>query len=353
MTGRQWPARRLVRTVPHMRQAPLLAFVLVSFSVGCSAATRGHGTGASGDAAPASADAAPACSGPPTPAGSGVQLAAPFDADYTAYDLGPVPGVPDPLGGTAILASDSSTLLVAGASEGSDGAVYRIGVTRNSCGHIVGWNGTASVYATTPYVDANLAYVSSDLLLYTEWPEFTVSQLLAGSTAPDRSTDLRTIGMTNDGSDQGPGGLGIVPSGLPDAQQVRLVTWPEGRWYHATTSPDGTLVAVTAVTQTVTLPNNPGGFAYVPAGSPDFTSQAVIVAEWSEEDPTLDRVAVYDVDDSGDPVVASRREFFSEFPQPWGAYFEPVTGDYLFLSWGTGNDHVYLVQGFVPPPPIQ
>jgi hypothetical protein len=51
-------------------------------------------------------------------------------------------------------------------------------------------------------------------------------------------------------------------------------------------------------------------------------------------------------------MVGTRREFFSKFPRPWGAYFEPVTGDYMFLSWGTNADRVYIVQGFVPPPPI-
>jgi len=50
--------------------------------------------------------------------------------------------------------------------------------------------------------------------------------------------------------------------------------------------------------------------------------------------------------------VSTRREFMSSFPRPWGAYFEPVTGDYLFLSWGLGTDRVYVVQGFVPPPPV-
>jgi hypothetical protein len=307
------------------------------------------------DAAPPGADGSnSACSAPPTPAGPDVQLAPPFDALYKAYDLGPVPGVPDPLGGTAVLAADANTLLVAGGSESATGAIYRIGVTRDVCGHITGWNGTASVAATTPYVDANLVYASSDLLLYTEWPQFTMSQLPAASTMPQRRTDLRTIGMAADPSDQGPGGLGLVPPGLGDAHQVRLVTWPAGRWFHAATAPDASLLAVTSVTQTATLPNEPGGFAYVPAGSPGFTGQAVIVAEWRSTDPTLDRVAVYDVDDHGDPMVPTRREFFSKFPRPWGAYFEPVTGDYLFLSWGAGTgDRVYLVQGFVPPPPIQ
>ena len=37
---------------------------------------------------------------------------------------------------------------------------------------------------------------------------------------------------------------------------------------------------------------------------------------------------------------------------PERVWFEPVTGDYLFLSWGTGNDQMYIVQGFKPPPPL-
>jgi len=33
-------------------------------------------------------------------------------------------------------------------------------------------------------------------------------------------------------------------------------------------------------------------------------------------------------------------------------HFEPLTGDYLFLTWGAAMDRVYIVQGFMPPPPI-
>lgn len=301
------------------------------------------------DAAPDLVDVAipvdAACTPPATTAGPEVVLASPFDGHYKVYDLGPVPGVPQPLGGSVVASSDPNTFLVAGSSEGANGAIYQIGVTRDACGHIIGWNGTATVRATTPYVDANLVYASPDLLLYTEWPQYHLSQLRTGSTTADRRTDLRTIGMMS--NDSGPGGIGFVPGGLTAAGQLRLLTWAAGDWYHATTAPDGDLLAITGVERTTTLPNGPGGFAYVPAGSPGFTAQSLIVAEWSS-----DKVAVYDVDQQGDPQVATRREFFTSFPRPWAAYFEPVTGDYFFLSWGTSEDHVYVVQGFVPPPPI-
>ena len=121
---------------------------------------------------------------------------------------------------------------------------------------------------------------------------------------------------------------------------------------YTATVPAGNLLSVTGVTPTVTLPNNPGGFAYVPAGSPGFAAQSIIVAEWRQSGHADDRVAVYEADAQGDPIIATRREFMSAFPRPWGAYFEPVTGDYLFLSWGLGTDRVYVVQGFVPPPPV-
>jgi hypothetical protein len=295
-------------------------------------------------------DAPPPCEKPATPAGPDVQLAPPFDALYTVYDLGPVPGVPNSLGGTVIRPGSNDKLLVAGGSESSGGAIYEITVKRNTCGNIIGFVGTATQVASTPYVDANLVFTSANLLLYTEWPQYTLAQLTGTATAPDRRTDLRPLGMPDSG-DSGPGGLGIVPPGLASAGELRAVTWPGGRWYHVATAPDGSLMNVQSITEKTVLPNQPGGFAYVPAGSPGFAAQSLIVAEW-HTDTTLDRVAVYTVDASGDPVVSTRREFFQKFPHPWGAYFEPVKGDYLFLSWGTGDDHLYIVQGFVPPPPL-
>ncbi|MGE0400609.1 MAG: hypothetical protein AB7T06_28120 [Kofleriaceae bacterium] len=291
------------------------------------------------------------CPPPPNAAGPDVQLAAPFDTLYTVYDLGQVPGVPNPLGGTVISALDPNTLLVAGASEAPDGAIYQIGVNRDACGHIIGFNGTATVHATTPYVDANLVYTSPDLLVYTEWPQYNITQLRTGSATFDRTTNFSAVGMDTTG-DSGPGGLGLVPPNLAAANELRVVTWPGGRWFHVASAPDGNLLSITGTTQTQTLPNEPGGFAYVPAGSPGFTNQSLIVAEWRAGNPDADRVAVYEVDAQGDPMVSTRREFMSKFPRPWGAYFEPVTGDYLFLSWGTNADRVYIVQGFVPPPPI-
>jgi hypothetical protein len=296
-------------------------------------------------------DGGPLCDVPPNPAGPEVAIAPPYDELYTIYDLGTVPGVPNPLGGATISMTDPNTLLIAGSSEYASGAIYAIQVQRGNCGNILGFAGSATVYAYTPYVDANLVYTASGLMFYTEWPQYNLSQLLPGATSPARVTNLGAFGIDTI-SDQGPGGVGLVPPSLTAAGELRIVTWPVGTWYHVGLVPDGSLFTVTSLTEIVQVPNNPGGFAYVPAGSPGFPDQAIMLAEWNVSNSDLDRVAAYDADAQGDPIVSTRREFLSRFPRPWGAYFEPVTGDYLFLSWGTGMDRVYIVQGFVPPPPI-
>lgn len=292
------------------------------------------------------------CGTPPTPAGAAVVLAPAYEPYYDVYDLGAVPGVPDPLGGCVVKYDDPNTLLIAGASERPLGQIYSIGVTREPCGHIVGFNGVAQPVATTPYVDANLIYTSANLMFYTQWPTFMLSQLLPGSTVPDSDIDLTAYGIETIG-DSGPGGVGFVPTGA-SAGEMRIVTWPGGRWYEVDLTPSGNLFTVSSLTMKTQIPNNPGGFAYVPAGSPGFPTERVIVAEWVVGLPTNDRVATYAIDAQGDPIPSTRDEFLVQFQRPWGAYFEPVTGDYLFLQWDPGDvtpDHVYIVQGFVPPPP--
>jgi hypothetical protein len=285
----------------------------------------------------------------PPPAGTDVQLAPPFDTTYRAFALGVVPGVPNPLGGAVVASADRDTLLIAGSSETSDGGIYSIRVRRSCGGHIVAFEGTATRVADAPYVDANLVYGAQDLLLFTGWPEYSLGQLPAGAPAPSQTTDLRTLGIVTM-DDSGPGGLGFVPPGLASAGELRLVTWPAGHWYHVGATFGGSAYTIDSLATNVTVPNNPGGFAYVPAGSQNFPNQSIIVAEWSQTDSTKDRVVVYEVDGAGDPQLPTRREFFAKFPRPWGAYFEPVTGDYIFLTWGAGDDRVYIVQGFVPPP---
>ncbi len=290
-----------------------------------------------------SATPPPQTCAPPAPAaGADVVMAAPFTASYKAYVLGAVPGVPDPLGGCVIAATDPNTLYVAGNSENANGAIYSIKVSRDACGHITGFVGTATSLGSMPYVDANLVYGPSNVLFYTEWPTYGLAQLLPGATSASLDVTLQMDAGSA-------GGLGFVPPSLTAAGELRASSWPNGGaggWFHVPySSSDGGLFAIGTPTQTATVTEG-GGFAYVPSGSPQFSNPAMLMAEWNGG-----KVAAYDVDPQGDPIASSRRDFFSTFPKPWGAYFEAVTGDYLFLSWGVSPDQVYVVQGFSKPPP--
>ena len=309
------------------------------------------------------------CPPPPSSQGDaalGAVLAPPFQKDYAIIDLGPPPGVPDPLGGTTVLWNDDNTLLIGGASEDTAGAIYKIGIDRDACSHIIGWNGSATLVATAPNVDANLVYLGSapdggagPLLVYSEWPNAMMGQLLPTGTSPARETNLANLGLIAQGS---LGGLGVVPTGTAIGE-LRGVTYPVygsiSEWHHIQISADGQLVKVNSVSPVVKLCDGcgAGGFAYVPAGSPDFAQESVLVAEWQSD--VVTRVSGYQVDANGDPIVSTRFDFVTNFLSPYGAYFDRVSGDYLFLQWQfTFNqipDHVVAVRGFnkppAPPPP--
>jgi hypothetical protein len=292
------------------------------------------GTGSGGE--PAS------CPGDPSDVAPDVAMGAAYEAHYSWHDMGPVPGVPGRLGGCVLEAGNDDALLIAGDSEASTGAIYRIGIVRDACKHIVGFSGTATPVFTTPMVDANLLYGTDGLMIYPQWPVNQISQHPAGSTVAATTTDMATLGVESSVS-----GLGFVPSYLPAAGAPRTLTWSSGNWYHLDFSYNGSTYDISNAQLAVTLEGGPGGFAYVPPGSPGFPNPSIIVAEWSAH-----KVATYDADAQGDPIVSTRQELFTAFPSPWGAYFDPVSGDYLFLTWGSVPDRVFVVRGFSKPPPV-
>lgn len=282
---------------------------------------------------------------PPMPAGAEAIIAPQYANIYTVYDLGTIPGAPPGhLGGCVIDQNDPNKLLFAGDSEAPSGAIYSIGLKRGPCGHIIGFEGTAALVATTPYVDANLVYGPNNILFYTEWPVNHISQILPGQSMPAITIDGATMGVNTGDSVSG---FGFVPPWLASSGEPRTVTWSGGHWFHLSMSAGANQVFnLNNGQEVVVLPGGPGGFAYIPQGSPGFNKPSLILSEWS-----ADKVATYEVDQAGDPILASRQEFFTAFPKPWGAYFESKTGDFLFLTWGSLPDRVYIVQGFALPPP--
>lgn len=272
---------------------------------------------------------------------AGAQTIDPFYAgSYSYTDLGTPAGVPSQFGGLTMLAGTTDTLLLGGAANGPSGALYAVGVTRDGMGHINGFTGTSSLYASAPYNDGGVAYGPGGVLFTSRWPVNELAQYLPGSSAPDKVTALGTLGVAGSNA-----AVNFVPAGFSGAGRMKLSSYAGGQFYDVTFTPDGlgTFDLISAV-QTATLPGAPEGFAYVSAASPLLTAPTMIVSEFG-----ANVVSLYDVDLNGDPIAGTRRVFMSGLSGVEGAFIDPMTGDFLFSTFG-GGSRVIVVQGFVPAP---
>ena len=93
------------------------------------------------------------------------------------------------------------------------------------------------------------------------------------------------------------------------------------------------------------LPGGPEGFVFIDdAGNPGFGVDSLLISDFS-----AGRISAYDLDANGDPLVATRRDFITDLTGAEGAVIDPLTGDFLFSTFG-GGDRIVRVEGFVPPP---
>jgi hypothetical protein len=185
-----------------------------------------------------------------------------------------------------------------------------------------------------------VAYGPGGVLFLARWPVNELGQTKPGSSITDKIVDLAALGVGTGG----PGGLNFVPSGFPSAGQLKIVTYSTNQWYTLAISPDGSgTYNVTSATLETTIGGGPEGIFYVPVGSPNFTGFNVLVCEYG-----TGAVAAYTVDSGGNPVPASRQDFITGLTGAEGAAIDPLTGDFLFSTFG-GSNQVVVVQGFAPP----
>jgi hypothetical protein len=264
-----------------------------------------------------------------------------YAGSYTAFDLGSAPGVPPLYGPVLLQAGDPNTLLIGGNANEAPGALYAVGVTRGAGNHISGFSGTTSFFAEAAYNDGGAQYGPGGVLFLARWPVNQIGQTKPGSTITDKIVDLAPLGVASSAA-----ALAFVPPGLPGAGQLKLVSWSGGQWYTLAFSTDGSgTYDITSATQNTTLGGGPEGIAYVPLGSPLFTVPSLLQCEYS-----AGKVATYEVDANGDPT-GTRRDFITDLTGAEGAFIDPLTGDFLFSTFG-GGDRIIVVQGFVPPPPV-
>lgn len=265
---------------------------------------------------------------------------------YTVVDLGPITGVPEPYGGLTLKAGEPNVLLIGGAANEAEGAIYSVPLTRNAGGQITGFAGPATLFASAPYIDGGLAYFpGTQVLVYTAYDVHQIGQILPGSAAPDRVDDAGALGIVSS-----VGSLAFTPAFAPGAGQLRVLSYDGGGFYTVpyaldAVAADGTYQLGTAVLG-AQLSGGPEGILYVPPGSPGFTGNNALVAKY--DDGVVD---AYEVDAGGVPVVATARSFFEDLDGAVGAYLDPNSGQFLFSTFGTDQDRVFAVSGFAPVDP--
>jgi len=268
-----------------------------------------------------------------------IALGVDFAVDYSFTDLGTPDDVPGPLGGLTFL--DNDTLLIGGAANGAGGVIRAIDVTRDGDGHITGYAGASVDYASAPNIDGGLAFGPGGVLFYTGFNNNILGQILPGSVAPDKIIDLTLLGIA-----PSVGTLTFVPSGFPGAGQMKMASYDGGQWYEITLAPDGLgTYDVTAVVERATPGGGPEGIVYVQGGNPGFAVDSVLISEYGSG-----KVGAYEIDANGDPIGGTRREFLTGLTGAEGGVFDPLSGDFLFSTFG-GGDRVIVVQGFNAPPP--
>ncbi len=264
---------------------------------------------------------------------------APYNANYTATNLGAVPGLPANYGGLAFHPSNANILLMGGHSESASGAIYQVNVVRDAQQHVIGFSGTPTLFATAAGVDGGVAVGPGNVVFATGYSLNVLHEIPPGHTAPTKSIALASIGI--------PGSVGscqIIPTGYVNAGKLAIVTYGGTSFYIATLTPDGSgTFDLTNVSAATTLGSGLEGILYPPAGSPLFVNYGnVLISEYNAQ-----AIAVYDLDVNGKPIPITRKVFVSGVAGAEGAAIDPVTGDFLFSTWGTNK--VISVHGFAVP----
>jgi len=276
-------------------------------------------------------------------------IAPPFDSNYSLVSIGYPIGVQTYFGGLTFKYDDPNTLLIAGAAGSQVGRIYQIAVNRDANGHIVGFNGIATLYPGAgstigQFNDAGLAFGPANVLFVTRYFANHLGQLeqsKVGSLTSDKVIDLAPLGVTGSG-----GSIGFVPPGFPGAGSMKLISWGGSGWYHCEFAPDanGTF-NITSASLRATISSGPEGIAFVPPDSPVFSPNSVLIVEYG-----YSKVVTAQLDTNGDPIMAQSQDFIRNIPQAFGACIDPVTGDFLFDTWG-GSNEVIRVTGFATPTP--
>lgn len=142
------------------------------------------------------------------------------------------------------------------------------------------------------------------------------------------------------------GSVVFVPPGFADPGAAKIVSYNNGNWAHATLTPDGSGTYDVATNVVTTLSGGPEGEVYVSDANPGFAADSILVSAFDANE-----VDAYEIDANGDPLAGTKSLFLNGLTGAEAAVIDPVTGDFLFSTFG-GDNQLVVVSGFVPPPPV-
>lgn len=278
------------------------------------------------------------------PAGA-ITIGPDFVGNYTATDLGSIANLPPSYGGIAFKLGDPNTLLIGGNANTASGLYYEVPVIRDVSNNIIGFGAISPFGTVGEYNDGGIAYGPGNVLFTAQWNQNNLGQTLPGSSDEDKVIDLTPLGLTTSTSISG---LNFVPAGFSGAGRFKVVDWSGGNWYDVVLAPDGGgTFDIVSFSLEATLAGGTEGFVFIDdVGNSGFNVDSLLIAEWTDGN-----IAVYDLDANGDPVVSTRRDFITDLTGAEGAAIDPLTGDFLFSTFG-GGDRIVRVDGFVPPPSV-
>lgn len=275
-------------------------------------------------------------------AGFSQSLTAEFQtAGYTLTDLGSIDQLPSRYGGLTIRPDQPNTLYIGGYANEGQGILYTVPLVRDPVSHhITGFGGPAVQYALAPNNDGGIFFAPNGTLLFTQYSMNHLGQIL-----PD-NTYITTL-LTDYGIASSVGSIVLVPAGYPGAGNLIIASYNGAIFYNVPYTIDGSgqyiLANKTAEVSVVGIANGPEGIAYVPPGSIAFPNLSLAVSSYGDG-----TVMVFEVGNEGLPNTATAREMVTGLTGAEGALIDPVTGDFLFSTFG-GGDKVIRISGFEAP----
>lgn len=264
-----------------------------------------------------------------------------INAGYTLTDLGSINGLPAQYGGLTIRPGQPDILYIGGNANYAGGALYTVALTRDPVTKsITAFAGDATLFAEAPNIDGGVHFAPNGTLLFTRYSMNELGQILPNSTYT--STNLTQYGVTSS-----VGSLAFVPAGYPGAGNLILSSYNGSVLYNVpyTIDPSGQYILGTqnAEVSVYTTATGPEGIAYIPAGSAGFPNLSMVLSSYSSG-----TVVVYEVGQAGLPDISTARTLVTGLTGAEGALIDPVTGDFLFSTFGGGNK-VIRIAGFEAP----